>query len=278
MFEAFHELSVPCLCALADSLDQGPLSAGLTRQPVNQICGSQTDLAYESLRALLNRGMASKHVALLLRAIAETRSQAVDPAQLLELVLSGPDVPGLPISDTAATIETLIEEAQQEALLVGYAVHNGMQIFRPLAEKMHANRSLRVVLCLDINRRQGDTSLPEEVVRRFCADFRKRHWPWPELPELYYDPRGLEADPHKKGALHAKCVVVDRRAAIVTSANFTEAAQQRNIEVGVLVRFEPVARRLAEYFEALCSAGTLLICPLAVSTPNTRTSGSGLSA
>jgi phosphatidylserine/phosphatidylglycerophosphate/cardiolipin synthase-like enzyme len=45
--------------------------------------------------------------------------------------------------------------------------------------------------------------------------------------------------------------MVDRRAALVTSANFTEAAQERNIEVGVVVRHAPLVARLVEYFVAL---------------------------
>jgi phosphatidylserine/phosphatidylglycerophosphate/cardiolipin synthase-like enzyme len=35
--------------------------------------------------------------------------------------------------------------------------------------------------------------------------------------------------------LHAKCIVVDGRHALVTSANSTEAASQRTIEAGVLL-------------------------------------------
>jgi phosphatidylserine/phosphatidylglycerophosphate/cardiolipin synthase-like enzyme len=61
----------------------------------------------------------------------------------------------------------------------------------------------------------------------------------------------------RKAALHAKCVVIDGRAAFVSSANFTEAAQERNIEVGVLVRSEIVAERLINFFAALISTGAV---------------------
>jgi phosphatidylserine/phosphatidylglycerophosphate/cardiolipin synthase-like enzyme len=47
----------------------------------------------------------------------------------------------------------------------------------------------------------------------------------------------------------------------VTSANFTEAAQTRNIEVGALIRSERFAIRLADHFEALVAAGLLLPVP-----------------
>ncbi|HJZ58640.1 MAG TPA: hypothetical protein VKE74_27105 [Gemmataceae bacterium] len=43
----------------------------------------------------------------------------------------------------------------------------------------------------------------------------------------------------------------------MTSANFTEAAQERNIEAGVVVRSPRFAARLADHFGALADAGML---------------------
>ena len=50
-------------------------------------------------------------------------------------------------------------------------------------------------------------------------------------------------------------IVVDGRTAFVSSANFTEAAQERNIEVGALVRSQIIAERLITFFSALVSTG-----------------------
>jgi phosphatidylserine/phosphatidylglycerophosphate/cardiolipin synthase-like enzyme len=74
---------------------------------------------------------------------------------------------------------------------------------------------------------------------------------------VYYDPRSLAANPAARASLHAKCVVVDRRVALVTSANFTEAAQERNLEAGVVVRSARFAARLADHFDGLADAGLL---------------------
>jgi phosphatidylserine/phosphatidylglycerophosphate/cardiolipin synthase-like enzyme len=95
-----------------------------------------------------------------------------------------------------------------------------------------------------------DTTPSAESMKRFGAEFRKKHWPWPELPEVYYYPRSLAQAAEQRASLHAKAVVVDRKAALVTSANLTEAAQLRNIEAGLLVRYEPIARRVADYVGA----------------------------
>ena len=51
---------------------------------------------------------------------------------------------------------------------------------------------------------------------------------------MYYDRRALVPGP-PYASLHAKCVVVDGAQTFISSANFTQRAQERNIEVGVLI-------------------------------------------
>lgn len=61
----------------------------------------------------------------------------------------------------------------------------------------------------------------------------------------------------KRSSLHAKCVVVDWRVALIPSAHFTEAAQTRDIEIGALIRCERFAGRLANHSDGLVRAGVL---------------------
>ena len=49
----------------------------------------------------------------------------------------------------------------------------------------------------------------------------------------------------------AVCLIVDGTVAFVTSANFTEAAQERNIEAGVIIRDPTFVQRLSCYLEGL---------------------------
>jgi len=103
-----------------------------------------------------------------------------------------------------------------------------------------------------------DTSLDSEVIAHFARKFVEQDWPVGlPGPEVYYDPRSLGLHPAARASLHAKCVVVDRRVALVTSANFTEAAQERNIEAGVVVRSARFAGCLAEHFDSLAESGLL---------------------
>lgn len=262
ILEALYQLPLAALKLLMASLREGPLAAGVSRHALEQVAGAEASDLETCLTGLFRVGMTPAQIALVVEGIAEARKRAADPSLLFDLVLSGPEVPGIPTADTVAVIHALFEEATTEVLLVGYTVHNGEHLFAPLAVKKRRLPTLRVVFCLDIARKYTDTSLASEIVRRFAHEFRTKHWPWPELPELYYDPRSLADSTEARSSLHAKCVVVDRRAALVTSANFTEAAQHRNIEVGVLVRYEPLAERLADYFDGLRASGQLLRCQL----------------
>jgi PLD-like domain len=250
VFKALNELSAATLKSLAASLRSGPLSLGLSRHAVSQIAGVSAAQVFDALSDLLATGIAPQHAAIVVDAIADARESATDPTEIVDLVLSGPEVPGITTGDTLATLRTLISEAKREVLMIGYAVHNAKPIFEPLASKM-ANSNLRVAFCIDIGRKMGDTSLDSEIVRRFAHEFREKHWPWPNLPDIYYDPRSLSDNPMHRSSLHAKCVIADRKRALVTSANFTEAAWTRNIELGVLINYEPLVSRLSDYMDGL---------------------------
>jgi phosphatidylserine/phosphatidylglycerophosphate/cardiolipin synthase-like enzyme len=56
-------------------------------------------------------------------------------------------------------------------------------------------------------------------------------------------------------------LVIDDEIAFVTSANFTEWAQERNLEAGVLVRDGSFARSLRNQFESLIAASRLVLLP-----------------
>jgi phosphatidylserine/phosphatidylglycerophosphate/cardiolipin synthase-like enzyme len=79
---------------------------------------------------------------------------------------------------------------------------------------------------------------------------------------MYYDLRSIRQGGEERSSLHAKSIVVDEAQALVTSANFTEAAQRRNIEVGLLVRQATVARAIATHFAGLIQRGVLVRLPL----------------
>jgi phosphatidylserine/phosphatidylglycerophosphate/cardiolipin synthase-like enzyme len=246
------------LRAIAESLAAGRLRPPFTALGLSRVClAAAPEVVAAAMQALADDGLRPDHLAQFLSALADARTTAHD-ADRVDLVWSGPEAPGTASRDTAAVLMELFAEAEREILIAGYAVYHGREVFRSLAARMDADPALQVTMLLDIRRGPGDTSLASEIVKRFTAEFRSRHWPGTRLPAIYYDPRALETDRARHAALHAKCAVVDRRIALVTSANFTPAAQTKNIEVGALIRSPRFAAHLAEHFDALIRCGSLL--------------------
>lgn len=241
----------------------GALQAGRLALPFSAVSLARylapelRDAVVAESQRLHRAGMTAVQLALLLEALAEDRAARAPLLDRLDLVTSGPEAPGVAIRDTAVVVRELFASARQSVLAVGYAVHGGRYVFRALAERMEQHPDLEVRLCLDVQRPWQDVTPTALLLRRFAERFITREWPGSRLPAVYYDPRSLALEVGKRASLHAKCIVIDRQVAFVSSANFTEAAQVRNIEVGLLVRIPAIAEALARHFDALIEAGVL---------------------
>ena len=134
-------------------------------------------------------------------------------------------------------------------------------IAKVLARRMETTPALRVTLLLNIQRKKGDTTASEQLVRKFANHFWRTDWPGSSRPNVYFDPRALDQD-GPGGVLHAKAVVADEEAVFITSANLTEAALDRNIELGVLIRDRAIALTIAGYFRSLIDRSLLEPLPL----------------
>ncbi len=121
-----------------------------------------------------------------------------------------------------------------------YAFFDGPRAFEILARRLEEASGLQATVLLDIRRRRGDTTVAEQLVRRFADRFWSVEWPGSERPRVFHDPRALEPE-GPGGVLHAKAVVADQDTVFVISANLTEAAFERNIELGLLVRDRALA-------------------------------------
>jgi phosphatidylserine/phosphatidylglycerophosphate/cardiolipin synthase-like enzyme len=190
--------------------------------------------------------------AAVLDAVAAERKQAESMAdKRIELVWSGPEREGAGSRDTAALIRELFKSADHSVDVSGYAVYDGESIFSVLAQRMRDVPELSVRLFINVHRPAGDSRPARAIVEQHRERFFQQHWPWERRPEVYYDPRSLDPNPETRAVLHAKCVIVDERCALVTSANLTEAAQYRNIEAGVLVNDHLFVAKLRQQFRGL---------------------------
>jgi phosphatidylserine/phosphatidylglycerophosphate/cardiolipin synthase-like enzyme len=255
-------LSEPSITALADALRGArimpPYSGIAVRQFVSE--SDSASLAGE-LQRLSDSGMSGVHIAKVLDAIVAERSRTERIENLVELVWTGPESVAAGTRDTGAVVRELFGKARSSVLVAGYAVYQGKRIFSDLADRMDSIPELRVRMFLNIARSHHEERTEGELLHSFARSFAENDWPGNRVPQIFYDPRALSKDLSNKAALHAKCVVVDEQESFVTSANFTEAAQERNIEIGVLVRLPSFARSVIDQFEGNLSQGNFLRLP-----------------
>jgi phosphatidylserine/phosphatidylglycerophosphate/cardiolipin synthase-like enzyme len=245
---------------LVSALESGLLGPSPTPAALYSVLGNR-ERAEDVLASLLELGrlgISGPAAAAWLRTVARAVARIPKP----DLVWSGPEVPGLHARDTRRVYEELLGSAERSIWASTYAFFDGPRAFEVLARRMESKPALRVTLLLNIQRKRGDTTASEQLVRRFADRFWKTDWPGSSRPSVFYDPRALDPE-GPGGVLHAKAVVADDEAVFITSANLTEAALDRNIELGVLIRDRAFALTIGGFFRSLIDRDLLKPLPLA---------------
>ena len=218
-----------------------------------------------AINQLSEQGMQGQHLAYMLKLLAEERGRSQQKRNDIDLVWTGEEVLGTESRDTRVVVKELFGHAKKSVLISSYALDTGEKakaLFQPLAQRMSENSDLQVRLFINIKRPYGKNRKSEAaLLREFSELFRKRIWPSEQMPEVFYDPRSLSKAKAFRACLHAKCVVVDDEQLLVTSANFTEAAHQRNIEAGVLLKDAVAAKAMRSQFERLVERKVLCRVP-----------------
>ncbi len=257
MTKAFLALPAHLRKRLAQALESGMLSMQCSEVALRSALGLRKGV--EGIMAALSEleklGVDGPAAAAWIRAIEETSLLTHRP----DLVWSGPEVPGVYARDTRRVYEELLSSAEHSVWVSTFVYFDGPRAFEVLARRMDEKSDLQVTLLLNIQRRRADTSTASDLVRRFTDRFWGTDWPGSSQPSVYYDPRSLDPE-GAGGVLHAKAVVTDGEVVFVTSANLTEAALDRNFELGLLVRDTALATSVSSHFRALIDRG--LLCPL----------------
>jgi len=261
MNNSFSQLSDNALKAIAGGLRSGRITLpGSTLQIGRIIAGELGAAVAEGLTELSSLQFNPEQVATLLDSIlADRQSHRTTHSNSIDLVTSGPEAPGVTNRDTSVVVREMFAHAQQTVTVVGYAVYQGQRVFEALARRMEDRPELDVQLFLNISRPDRDTTRSEILVSRFVERFKSKQWPsGARLPTVYYDPRSVADEVPIRSSLHAKCIVVDHQHVFVSSANFTEAGQQRNIEVGLRLDEPGLAKKLVEHFKKMVDTNQFL--------------------
>ena len=258
-------LSRPAMLGLAEGLDSGRVPISFTLTSLQHYVPKELSKAIQKeLRAMAKSGMTGPHIATTLSLLADERAVAQAIADRVELVWSGTEVMAGGSRDTAVVVQELFREARNAVLIASYSMDSGDKaeaLFGALAKRMDEDSTLRVRLFVNVKREYNDETAEAILLRDFADHFRDEIWPGKRLPEVYFDPRSLSTEFKERACLHAKCVVIDDDRALITSANFSEAAHERNIEAGTVISDRLLAKALKAQFETLVDHGALKRVP-----------------
>lgn len=253
------DLPASTLLELGNALRHGALRFGVSAGSLTPFVGSRSGELAQALKGMLDAGCPTDSLGRMCHVLHEAKDRMDEAEKSVFPVLSGPEVPGTPVVSTPAMVRALFEEARHDVIVASYVFHQAEHILAPLAEKMNAFPDFKVRIIVDLSHQREHEAEPLPIVaNRFKAKFLAGPWQGSRAPEFWHDPRIFEEQDRKKaGVMHAKVVIIDDHAALVTSANFTEAAQNRNIEAGIIVRHRHQVGRLRSYFEGLIETGQL---------------------
>jgi len=173
------------------------------------------------------------------------------PEQHAELLWTGPSPASqIPARRIDQVLYDLIDSARREILLVTFAAHKISRLTDSLEKAIARGVKVRLILEFE-ETSQGQLSM--DALNAFPEIVRKR-------AQIYYWPlakreRNTSAKP---GKLHAKVAIVDDQV-VLSSANLTDDAFTRNLELGALLSSSEIRQRLREHFDGLCANGTLAL-------------------
>jgi phosphatidylserine/phosphatidylglycerophosphate/cardiolipin synthase-like enzyme len=196
-------------------------------------------------------GVDTRSATALLRVVIAERVHRPPPR--LDLVWTGPETRASVAKSTGLVVQGLFESAQRSVIVGGYSFDTP-EILEPLYRAMK-DRGVNATLFMDIDGTAATTAGADAFATAAIDRFLRDVWTFgTPKPELYYDPRTASPGP-PWASLHAKCIVVDDERSLITSANFTDRGQTRNIEAGVLIEDAAFAAELAGQWRQIVSEG-----------------------
>jgi phosphatidylserine/phosphatidylglycerophosphate/cardiolipin synthase-like enzyme len=180
----------------------------------------------------LLQSMDKKTVGVALLAMSNAAKTATSE---IEVVWSGPTPHGALGRTTWAVLDEVVQNAHEYIYAATYSAGHGAPAIKALRGAL--NRGLAVTCLVDVHNR------PEAVA------ILKSELPGARL-------LGLSAQDNQNSPLmHAKFIVVDGHSTFLSSANFSNLAVEKSLEVGLLVQNSFVADQFKRRVEELLSSG-----------------------
>ena len=230
------------LCSSTDSDSRREILAKLPHS-------ANSDVAFliDSLISEHGEEMSWREMGLCLTSIGEASALLGEDGKP-EVIWSGPSTEIIPVRRIDQLLYDLISNARQHILLVTFAAAKIGLLSEGLFSAIQRGVKIELVLESETESEgqltiDARSAFSEELVNAACI----YHWP---ISKRERNNRG------KPGKLHAKCVVIDDTA-IISSANLTGDAFNRNMELGVVFRGGEIPRKLLRHFRSLITTGIL---------------------
>ena len=175
--------------------------------------------------------------------------QDAQSSRQIEMLWSGPPPAGnLAARRIDQALYDLIDNAKKEILLVTFAAVKVVRLAAALSRA--AKRGVRIRLVLEFAE-ASEGQLSFDALNAFPSDLVA-------ASEVYYWPveKRERNQAGKPGKLHAKLAVIDD-VVLVSSANLTDDAFTRNLELGAMLTDADVVRWVGNHFEGLMQGSTL---------------------
>lgn len=170
-----------------------------------------------------------------------------DAEHQVELVWTGPPA-SIHLRRLEQVLYDLINEGKNRILLVTFVASHINHLNSALHEAVKRNVQLRLILEFS---QTSEGQLSFDALNAFSPNVR-------EHADIYFWPAEYRErnTAGRLGKLHAKCAVVDR-SAIISTANLTDDAFNRNMEMGVLFTNHAVAEQTWQHFDTLITQRVL---------------------
>jgi cardiolipin synthase A/B len=171
-----------------------------------------------------------------------------DGAESVEVIWTGPSNNRFPMRRIDQALYDLISAAQRRIILVTFAAHRVPYLCAHLVQAVGRGVDLTLIVESE-GESEGQLTLDAIAAFRGVPAAQARIYYWP----LGRRERNRFGRP---GKLHAKCAIVDD-VVLLGSANLTDDAFNRNMELGVLIRDPAPVAAIVEHFEDLIRRGVL---------------------
>jgi len=175
----------------------------------------------KDLFTLMNSFQCPESLCIALEIQDEIETKQLEQNNTTKLIATSP-LTGSRIGHTQGNFKKIIDTAKDEIILIGYVFVNIKGQMDPIVDSLISATSRGVNVKIFFQKGSSVKSLKSIWKGKKSS----------EIPELYvFNDKDNSKD---KGILHAKALIKDDDVILVTSANLTGSAMERNLEFGIL--------------------------------------------